>query len=576
MVHKQFEGKDRWYYTGPYFGFLLSCRNSGDSVEILTDNLKGGAKLKKSLWIVVTILAVSLSATLGILDNQRTIRIEQDSQKKQTSQVKPQDKEGVTKTPTNGQGTPSQQENQSEEGTVQGDDTLIVQPISFTGGNFQKIYGQVVWSPDGNHFSYVTDLGGGKLGIYLAKASGGQDVLLKELNYDSVYASPYVYLCWTGDSTQLYYLYSTSIGAEYQPYLKLGKLNIATGEEKPYKMRDMYVSPGSVTWAPQAGKLSFWAGGGIQRVDLADGHTTRLVRIDGRDGLLQIAGSPTGTKLAYTRIFGYQSAAQERVFVLDLLTGKEIQVSPKDKYSWKPMWFDKGDKLGFLTANSKAQGGFSIVQGEAGPLSYSDGISVVTAQGKSVIDLKYKSENILGFSPLAKQDALEVYTGSMVQMAGMGGIAFVLDTHRIVQLPDGTITWEKKFPKGQVGENNSVQWVDEQTWINWVVTPGSNTKTIVLRDIGDRELARVDGVVEQTYTLNKGVAFVRQSGSSQDIWFLSKTGKLNQLTKDSTTKTITGVKDNQIIYLESTTDGKAPTLHMLNLQFKGAEALAEE
>ncbi|HEX3031183.1 MAG TPA: hypothetical protein VHS59_02905 [Bacillota bacterium] len=527
--------------------------------------------MKKSLWIIVTILAVSLSATLGILDNQRTIRTQQANQKKQSQAKIQNNKQGTAAKAYSKELTLPGNDQDAVTSENSNDGTLIAEPVSFTGGDFQKVYGQVNWSPDSKHFAYVTDRGGGKLGIYLAQATGGKDVLLKELKYDPLYASPYVYLSWTADSAQLYYLFSTSVGPDYKPYLKLGRISTATAEEKTYRIRDMYVLPASVNWAPQAGKLSFWADGGIQRVDLADGRMTRLIRLDGRDGLLQIAGSPTGTKVAYTRIFGYQSASQERVFVLDLLTGREIQVSSPDKYSWKPMWFAKGDKLGFLTANSKPQGGFSIVEGDSGPLSYSDGISVVTAEGKPVINLAYTSENILGFSPLANQEALEVYTGSMVQMTGMGGIAFVLDTHRIVQLPTGRITWEKKFPRGQVGENNTVQWLDEETWINWVLTPGSTTKTIVLRDFGDKELARVDGVLDQTFTLDNGVVLIRQKGSSQEMWFLSKAGKLSQLTRTSTPKTIIGVKDKQIIYQETSGDGKTHNLRMLTLRFEAVE-----
>ncbi|MDA8213179.1 MAG: hypothetical protein M0021_15060 [Clostridia bacterium] len=463
---------------------------------------------------------------------------------------------------TKGDGTNDNADQQEAGGTgVQAKET------PFDSGAYPRIYGDAFWSPGGKRFAYIAGEPGGKLGIYLAQAGGsGKGLKIKEFAYDTKFGSPFVSLGWSPDAGTIHYLFSSYVGPEYKPVFKFGKIDLATGKEKAFRMKDISILSGTVNWATGAGLVSFWGDGGIQRVELASGKMTRLVRVESRDSLFTIAASPDGAKLAYTRIFGYRSVSQEKVFVLDVLTGKETLVSPDGEYSWYPQWFSDGEKLGFLTTSYTGKG-FEVVRGEAGPLAYSEGIAIVRTTGEPVRNLQFKGEHIVGFSPMAGQtDMVEVYTGRKVQVAEQGGISFILDTHRIMELTKGKIVWEKKFPKVQSGENNGVQWVDENIWVNTVSTPNSTTKTLILKTVGDKELATVDGVVDNTFVTDQGLVFARQDKLGQDLWFLSKDGQLGQLTKTNTLKRISGVNDGKVVYLEDSGDGSTQRLRILRLE----------
>jgi DNA-binding beta-propeller fold protein YncE len=323
---------------------------------------------------------------------------------------------------------------------------------------------------------------------------------------------------------------------------------------------------GTVNWALGSGFVTFWGDGGIQRVELVSGKMTRLVRVESRDSLFTVDASPDGTKLAYTRIFGYRSVSQEKVFVLDVITGKENLVSPAGQYGWHPKWFSDGEKLGFLSSSYQSKG-FEIVQGEAGPFTYGEGVVIVKRDGELVRNLQFKGEHIVGFSPLAGQpDQVEVYTGRKVQLTDQGGISFILDTHRIMELVKGQIIWEKKFPKVQSGENNGVLWIDEETWVKTVSVTNSTTRKLILKTLGDKELAKVDNVVDNIFVTATGLVFARQSKTGQNLWFLSKDGQLSQLTKTNTTKLISGVNNGKIVFQENSGDGSTQKLIILRLE----------
>ncbi|MHB8984215.1 MAG: TolB family protein [Carboxydocellales bacterium] len=438
---------------------------------------------------------------------------------------------------------------------------------SFDSGSYPRIYGDVVWSPGGKRFAYIADEPGGKLGVYITQVGiSGKGQKIKEFAYDTKFGSPFVSLGWSANEGTMHYLFSSYQGSEYKPVFKFGKIDLTTGKDKAFRMKDISILSGTVNWALGSGFVTFWGDGGIQRVELASGKMTRLVRVESRDSLFTVDASPDGTKLAYTRIFGYRSVSQEKVFVLDVITGKENLVSPAGQYCWRPKWFSDGEKLGFLTSSYLSKG-FEIVQGEAGPLTYSEGVGIVKSNGELVRNLQFKGEHIVGFSPLAsQQDQVEVYTGRKVQVTEQGGISFILDTHRIMELAKGQIIWEKKFPKVQSGENNGVLWVDEDTWVNTVSVTNSTTKTLILKTLGDKELAKVDDVVDNIFVTATGLVFARQGKTGQDLWFLSKDGLLSQLTKTNTTKLISGVNNGKVVFLENSSDGSTQKLIILRLE----------
>lgn len=445
-----------------------------------------------------------------------------------------------------------------------------VQSISFDSGVYSRINRDVVWSPNSAQFVYVTEEPNGKIGVYLAQTGDqSKGIKVREFAYDVTYGNPFVRLCWSRDGAFIYYIFGSTFGPDYKPVFYMGKIETATHKVYPFRMPDIPVLPGTITWAPQAGLVSFWGGGGIQRVNLVSGQMTRLVRVESMDSLFRVAGSPDGTKLAYTRTFGFRESALQKVFVLNVLSGVETCVSNPGVYSWNPQWFCDGQKLGFLTT-AYSNNGFPILLGDSGPLPFSEGIAVVEADGKPVRNFEFKGESIIGFSPVAGDAGrVEVYTGRQVKMTEQGGISFTLDTHRIMSLPDGKIVWEKKFPKVQSGENNGVQWIDKNTWVNTVFATNSETKTIILKDINDREIATVDGVIDKLFSADgHGLVFTRQSSSGQEVWFLGKDGRLRQLTSDQMPKQITGVNNGQVAYLEGTPDQKAQRLRMVRLQFQ--------
>ncbi|MFB7597552.1 FG-GAP-like repeat-containing protein, partial [Streptomyces sp. NPDC056160] len=201
----------------------------------------------------------------------------------------------------------------------------------------QAKYDSPVFSPDGRHLAFISQDGYGDIWVANPDGSEARPVAMDVQDPDGWLAQ----LAW-GPNSDMLYLGFQSMPAHDR--LRLMKVNL-DGSGLGYVLPDqpnVYDSQPSV--APD-GTLAFLHGSTIEVYDPRQGGTpTRLT------SGLQPAYSPDGTKLAFTWMAGSHGF---QVFVRDLASGKETEITDDPGGVMYPSWSPDGNKLAYLAGGTE-------------------------------------------------------------------------------------------------------------------------------------------------------------------------------------------------------------------------------
>ncbi|MFF0463851.1 TolB family protein [Streptomyces mexicanus] len=199
----------------------------------------------------------------------------------------------------------------------------------------QSEYDSPVFSPDGRHLAFISEDGFGDVWVANPDGSEARPVAMDVQDPDGWVSQ----LAWGPDSDMLYLGFTSMPGHDR---LRLMKVNL-DGSGLGYVLPDQpNVYDGQPSVSPD-GTLAFLRGGTIEMYDPRQGGAPTPVTSG-----LQPAYSPDGTKLAFTRM----SSGGLQVFVRDLASGSETQITDDPGGVMFPSWSPDGRKLAYLSGGT--------------------------------------------------------------------------------------------------------------------------------------------------------------------------------------------------------------------------------
>ncbi|MDD1057223.1 FG-GAP-like repeat-containing protein [Streptomyces cocklensis] len=199
----------------------------------------------------------------------------------------------------------------------------------------QATYDSPVFSPDGRHLAFISEDGFGDIWVANPDGSAARPVAMDVQDPDGWVTQ----LAWGANSDMLYLGFQSKPGHDR---LRLMKVQL-DGSGLGYVLPDQpNVYDGQPSVAPN-GTLAFLHGGTIEVYDPRQGGTPTPLTSG-----LQPAYSPDGTKLAFTR----QASNGFQVFVRDLASGKETQITDDPSGVASPSWSPDGSKLAYLAGGT--------------------------------------------------------------------------------------------------------------------------------------------------------------------------------------------------------------------------------
>ncbi|MFF8593011.1 FG-GAP-like repeat-containing protein [Streptomyces sp. NPDC015220] len=196
-------------------------------------------------------------------------------------------------------------------------------------------YDSPVFSPDGRHLAFISEDGFGDVWVANSDGSGARPVAMDVQDPDGWVAQ----LAWGPNSDMLYLGFQSMPGHDR---LRLMKVNL-DGSGLGYVLPDQpNVFDGQPSVAPD-GTLAFLRGSTIEVYDPHKGGTPTPLTLG-----LQPAYSPDGTKLAFTR----QASGGFQVFVRDLASGQETQITADPGGVMYPSWSPDGSQLAYLAGGT--------------------------------------------------------------------------------------------------------------------------------------------------------------------------------------------------------------------------------
>ncbi|MFE1585381.1 TolB family protein [Streptomyces sp. NPDC058737] len=197
-------------------------------------------------------------------------------------------------------------------------------------------YVSPVFSPDGRHLAFISEDGFGDIWVAEPDGSGARPVVMDVQDPDGWVDQ----LAWGPNGDMLYLGFQSKPGHDRR---RLMKVNL-DGSGLDYVLPDQpYVFDGQPSVAPN-GVLAFLRGGTIQVYDPRQGGTPTPLTSG-----LQPAYSPDGTKLAFTR---QAASSGPQVFVRDLASGKETQITDDSGGVIYPSWSPDGSQLAYLAGGT--------------------------------------------------------------------------------------------------------------------------------------------------------------------------------------------------------------------------------
>ncbi|MET7642259.1 hypothetical protein ABZS83_01120, partial [Streptomyces sp. NPDC005426] len=197
-------------------------------------------------------------------------------------------------------------------------------------------YSNPVFSPDGRHLAFISEDGYADIWVAGPDGSGARPVAMDVQDPDGWLKE----LAWGPASDMLYLGFQAMPGHDR---LRLMKVNL-DGSGLGYVLPDQpYVFDGQPSVAPN-GTLAFLHGSTISVYDPRQGGTPTLLTSG-----LQPAYSPDGTELAFVR----QASAGPQVFVRDLASGRETQITNDPGGVIYPSWSPDGTKLAYLAGGTE-------------------------------------------------------------------------------------------------------------------------------------------------------------------------------------------------------------------------------
>ncbi|MET7860038.1 FG-GAP-like repeat-containing protein [Streptomyces sp. NPDC005318] len=196
-------------------------------------------------------------------------------------------------------------------------------------------YDSPVFSPDGRHLAFISEDGFGDIWVADLDGTGARPVAMDVQDPDGWVSQ----LAWGPNSDMLYLGFQSMPGHDR---LRLMKVNL-DGSGLGYVLPDQpNVYDGQPSVAPN-GTLAFLHGGTIGVYDPRKGGTPTSLTSG-----LQPAYSPDGTKLAFSR----QASDGPQVFVRDLASGRETQITADRGGVMYPSWSPDGTKLAYLAGGT--------------------------------------------------------------------------------------------------------------------------------------------------------------------------------------------------------------------------------
>ncbi|HHV56979.1 MAG TPA: hypothetical protein GXX50_04355 [Firmicutes bacterium] len=246
-------------------------------------------------------------------------------------------------------------------------------------GPFYGILPELAWSPAGDRLAIYGETGG--YGIWVWNKDKGDVVrLLKLLDRSGQGATAVAFFGWSRDGGALYY----AVDGVQAAGPHLGERGVAVKKVRLDGVEEEIAwLPGgpelirSQHFNPATGWLLVHRGQDLWRVNVESGQKVHLKdNLPTWDGLFGVTPSPTGEVVAYpdTR------PQRHGLLLLDVNTGKEVEVGAAGEYAFAPVWSPDGSKLSFLSAQARGET-YDFQIGEDGPLPPATRLNVVTKEG---------------------------------------------------------------------------------------------------------------------------------------------------------------------------------------------------
>jgi dipeptidyl aminopeptidase/acylaminoacyl peptidase len=180
------------------------------------------------------------------------------------------------------------------------------------------------WSPDGTQIAFITDQGG-NWDIYLINADGSDP---RRLTFDNAIDD---HPRWSPDGSHIAFMSERSGNPD------IYVLNVAEGGE-PGNLTQNPAVDAAPDWSPDGSQIVFYSdrGGGAEGIYIMDSDGSNVVQwTNSRAGDWHPAWSPNGSQIAFVSFRSHQDGDAE-IYVMDLAGGPESEGNRPQRLTYSP------------------------------------------------------------------------------------------------------------------------------------------------------------------------------------------------------------------------------------------------